>query len=114
MKRLNWKIWILIFAILASLLAIFPLSFSKGIEIISIEHDDGGLRFDLRDYGIGAQVLADLGVKKIRLLTNNPKKIIGLEGYGLEVVERVPIKIEEAEDSKYYLETKKKKMDHMI
>ena len=73
-----------------------------------------GFPSDLRDYGIGAQVLADLGVKKIRLLTNNPKKIIGLEGYGLEVVERVPIKIEEAEYSKHYLETKKKKMDHMI
>ncbi len=69
---------------------------------------------DLRDYGIGAQILADLGVKRIKLLTNNPKKIIGLEGYGLKVIERVPIKIEEAEHSKHYLETKKKKMDHMI
>jgi len=69
---------------------------------------------DLRDYGIGAQILADLGVKMIRLLTNNPKKIIGLEGYGLKVIERVPIKIEAAEHSKHYLETKKKKMDHMI
>ena len=69
---------------------------------------------DLRDYGIGAQILTDLGVKKIKLLTNNPKKIIGLEGYGLEVIERVPIKIEEAEHNRYYLETKKKKMDHMI
>lgn len=73
-----------------------------------------GFPSDLRDYGIGAQVLADLGVKKIRLLTNNPKKIIGLEGYGLEVTERVPIKIEQEENSQYYLETKKKKMDHMI
>jgi len=73
-----------------------------------------GFPSDLRDYGIGAQVLADLGVKKIRLLTNNPKKIIGLEGYGLEVTERVPIKIEQGENSQYYLETKKKKMDHMI
>lgn len=73
-----------------------------------------GFPSDLRDYGIGAQVLADLGVKKIRLLTNNPKKIIGLEGYGLEITERVPIKIEQEENSQYYLETKKKKMDHMI
>jgi len=73
-----------------------------------------GFPSDLRDYGIGAQILADLGVKRIRLLTNNPKKIIGLEGYGLEVTERVPIKIEEAEYSRHYLETKKKKMDHMI
>ena len=73
-----------------------------------------GFPSDLRDYGIGAQILSDLGVKRIRLLTNNPKKIIGLEGYGLEVTERVPIKIEVAEYSKHYLETKKKKMDHMI
>jgi len=73
-----------------------------------------GFSSDLRDYGIGAQILADLGIKKIRLLTNNPKKIIGLEGYGLEVIERVSIKIEEGENSKYYLETKKKKMDHII
>ena len=73
-----------------------------------------GFSSDLRDYGIGAQILADLGIKKIRLLTNNPKKIIGLEGYGLEVIERVSIKIEEGENNKYYLETKKKKMDHII
>lgn len=73
-----------------------------------------GFPSDLRDYGIGAQILSDLGVKRIRLLTNNPKKIIGLEGYGLEVVERVPIKVEQGENSRYYLETKKKKMDHMI
>ncbi len=59
--------------------------------------------------GLGAQILADLGVQRIRLLTNNPKKIVGLEGYGLEVVERVPIKIKEGENSKYYLETKRKK-----
>ena len=73
-----------------------------------------GFSSDLRDYGIGAQILADLGIKKIRLLTNNPKKIIGLDGYGLEVIERVSIKIEEGENNKYYLETKKKKMDHII
>ena len=73
-----------------------------------------GFPSDLRDYGIGAQVLADLGVKKIRLLTNNPKKIIGLEGYGLEITERVSIKIEDGENNRHYLETKKKKMDHML
>lgn len=73
-----------------------------------------GFPSDLRDYGIGAQVLADLGIKKIRLLTNNPKKIIGLEGYGLEITERVTIKTEQAEDSKHYLETKKNKLDHML
>ena len=85
----------------------------KGIDTVEANRLLG-FSSDLRDYGIGAQVLADLGVKKIRLLTNNPKKIIGLEGYGLEVTERVPIKIEQGENSQYYLETKKKKMDHMI
>ncbi|MCD6228228.1 MAG: bifunctional 3,4-dihydroxy-2-butanone-4-phosphate synthase/GTP cyclohydrolase II [Candidatus Omnitrophica bacterium] len=73
-----------------------------------------GFASDLRDYGIGAQILADLGLKKIRLLTNNPKKIIGLEGYGLKIVERVPIKIEYNQENKKYLETKKIKLDHII
>ena len=85
----------------------------KGADTVEANHLLG-FPSDLRDYGIGAQILADLGVKKIKLLTNNPKKIVGLEGYGLEVVERVPIKIKEGENSKYYLETKKKKMDHML
>ncbi len=69
---------------------------------------------DLRDYGIGAQILTDLGVKKIRLLTNNPKKIIGLEGYGLEIVERLPLRAFLCEDNRYYLETKRKKMNHLL
>jgi 3,4-dihydroxy 2-butanone 4-phosphate synthase/GTP cyclohydrolase II len=73
-----------------------------------------GFSADLRDYGIGAQMLVDLGVKKIRLLTNNPKKIIGLEGYGLEIVERVPIKVDSCIDNKSYLETKKKKLGHIL
>ena len=73
-----------------------------------------GFPADLRDYGIGAQILSDLGAKKIRLLTNNPKKIIGLQGYGLEVVERVSIKINASFENKYYLETKKQKMDHIL
>jgi len=73
-----------------------------------------GFPSDLRDYGVGAQILTDLGVKKIKLLTNNPKKIIGLEGYGLEIVERVPIKIAACEHNKEYLQAKKKKMDHML
>jgi len=85
----------------------------KGADTVEANHLLG-FPSDLRDYGIGAQILADLGVQRIRLLTNNPKKIVGLEGYGLEVVERVPIKIKEGENSKYYLETKKKKMDHML
>ncbi len=72
-----------------------------------------GFKPDLRDYGIGAQILKDLGVSKIRLLTNNPTKIIGLQGYGIEIVERVPIIIEPNSVNKTYLETKKKKMGHL-
>ena len=73
-----------------------------------------GFKADLRDYGIGAQILVDLGVKKMRLMTNNPKKIVGLEGYGLEVVDRVPIEIEPNEINHKYLETKRDKLGHLI
>lgn len=73
-----------------------------------------GFKEDLRDYGIGAQILVDLGVRKMRLMTNNPKKIVGLQAYGLSVVERVPIEIEPTENNIHYLETKKKKMGHIL
>ncbi len=73
-----------------------------------------GFKADLRDYGIGAQILADLGVKKMKLMTNNPKKIVGLEGYGLTVTERVPIEIKPNESNIKYLKTKKKKMGHLL
>lgn len=69
---------------------------------------------DFRDYGIGAQILADLGLSSIHLLTNNPKKIIGLSGYGLKVVKRIPIEIPPTKSNKNYLETKKKKLGHII
>jgi len=69
---------------------------------------------DLRDYGTGAQILVDLGVKKIRLLTNNPKKIVGLEGYGLEIVERVPINVKSIPENEKYLFTKQVKLDHIF
>jgi 3,4-dihydroxy 2-butanone 4-phosphate synthase/GTP cyclohydrolase II len=73
-----------------------------------------GFKPDLRDYGIGAQILVDLGVKKMRLMTNNPKKIVGLEGYGLKVTSRVPIEMSPNERNIIYLKTKKKKLGHML
>ncbi|MBI2608396.1 MAG: bifunctional 3,4-dihydroxy-2-butanone-4-phosphate synthase/GTP cyclohydrolase II [Deltaproteobacteria bacterium] len=73
-----------------------------------------GLPADLRHYGIGAQILASLGVGKMKLLTNNPKKIIGLEAYGLEMVERVAIEIPPHKENRKYLKTKKEKMDHLL
>ena len=73
-----------------------------------------GFEADARDYGIGAQILADLGIRKIRLLTNNPVKISGLSGYGIEIVERVPIKVEANEHSKKYLDAKKYLMGHIF
>lgn len=73
-----------------------------------------GFHADLRDYGIGAQILVDLGVRKLKLITNNPMKIIGLEGYGLEITERVPIEIEPGEHNEYYLRTKRIKLGHLL
>lgn len=73
-----------------------------------------GFPADLRDYGLGAQILADLGLKKIRLMTNNPRKIAGLEGHGLQVVERVPVEIRPGKCNRFYLSTKQKKLGHML
>jgi len=73
-----------------------------------------GFPADMREYGIGAQILLDLGIKSIRLLTNNPAKLVGLDGYGLNIVDRVPIVIEPGTENEFYLETKKCKMGHLI
>ncbi len=73
-----------------------------------------GFPEDMREYGIGAQILSDLGAKKIRLMTNNPKKLSGITGYGIDIVERVPIQMNHNERNEYYLRTKKKKMGHML
>ena len=73
-----------------------------------------GFKADLRDYGIGAQILRDLGVSKMKMLTNNPKKIVGLEGYGIEVVDRVPIEMVPGEENKGYLLCKRDRMGHLI
>jgi 3,4-dihydroxy 2-butanone 4-phosphate synthase / GTP cyclohydrolase II len=73
-----------------------------------------GYPMDLREYGLGAQILVDLGVKKIRLLTNNPKKVVGLEGYGLEIVEQVPVRIKPNPHNEKYLRTKREKLGHLI
>ena len=73
-----------------------------------------GFSEDLREYGIGAQILADMGIKKVKLMTNNPKKIRGLSGYGIEIVDRVEIQMNHNERNKYYLKTKKAKMGHML
>lgn len=73
-----------------------------------------GFPMDLREYGVGAQILADLGLKKIRLMTNNPKKVVGLDGYGLEIVAQVPIKAPSNAHNEKYLQTKKDRMGHLI
>ncbi|MBN1496178.1 MAG: bifunctional 3,4-dihydroxy-2-butanone-4-phosphate synthase/GTP cyclohydrolase II [Spirochaetes bacterium] len=85
----------------------------KGMDTVEA-NIELGFPPDLRDYGIGAQILVDLGLHKIRLLTNNPKKVIGLDGYGLEIIERVPIEIEPHEENVRYLRVKRDKMGHLI
>ena len=85
----------------------------KGLDTVEA-NEALGHKPDLRDYGIGAQILVDLGIRYIRLLTNNPRKIVGLEGYGLKVVERLPLEIEPNPLNYRYLKTKKEKLGHQI
>jgi len=85
----------------------------KGLDTVEA-NQKLGFKADLRDYGIGAQILVDIGVRKMRLMTNNPKKIVGLEGYGLEVTERVPLELDPCEFNSFYLQTKKEKLGHML
>jgi 3,4-dihydroxy 2-butanone 4-phosphate synthase/GTP cyclohydrolase II len=73
-----------------------------------------GFRVDERDYGVGANIMHELGLGKLRLITNNPKKRAGLEGYGLKIVENIPIEIEPNEYNKFYLQTKKDKLGHFL
>jgi 3,4-dihydroxy 2-butanone 4-phosphate synthase/GTP cyclohydrolase II len=85
----------------------------KGLDTVEANLELG-FKEDLRDYGIGAQMLRDLGVQSIRLLTNNPRKILGLEGYGLKVEERVPLEIPPRDTNIHYLRTKQSKLGHII
>lgn len=85
----------------------------KGKDTVEA-NEELGFKADLRDYGIGAQILKDLGLKKIRLMTNNPKKIVGLQGYDLEIVDRIPIEIKPNPYNEKYLSTKRDKLGHMI
>jgi 3,4-dihydroxy 2-butanone 4-phosphate synthase / GTP cyclohydrolase II len=85
----------------------------EGLDTVEANHKLG-FGADLRDYGIGAQILRDIGIRKMRLLTNNPRKIAGLKGYGLEVVERVPIQMPSKEANERYLRTKYEKLGHLL
>ena len=85
----------------------------KGLDTVEA-NQQLGYAMDLREYGLGAQILVDLGVKHIRLLTNNPKKVVGLEGYGLDIVEQLPIRVSPNKHNQKYLATKRDKMGHKI
>jgi 3,4-dihydroxy 2-butanone 4-phosphate synthase/GTP cyclohydrolase II len=98
---------------LVNKLKAYELQSKKGLDTVEANRKLG-FKDDLRDYGIGAQMLRDLGVRKMRLLTNNPKKMVGLEGYGLSIVEQIPIEVAPNEHNRCYLECKKLKMGHIL
>ena len=91
----------------------YQLQDNDGLDTVEA-NEHLGYPADLRDYGIGAQILADLGVKKMRLMTNNPQKVKGLDGYGLEIVERVPLQTKPNSFNRRYLETKRSKLGHLL
>ncbi|MGB3211607.1 MAG: bifunctional 3,4-dihydroxy-2-butanone-4-phosphate synthase/GTP cyclohydrolase II [Desulforhopalus sp.] len=98
---------------LVNKLKAYCLQDDEGVDTVEANHMLG-FKSDLRDYGIGAQILRDLGVKKMAILTNNPKKIVGLEGYGIEVVERLPLEMQANKESKEYLMCKRDRMGHLM
>ncbi|PHR26637.1 MAG: bifunctional 3,4-dihydroxy-2-butanone-4-phosphate synthase/GTP cyclohydrolase II [Desulfotalea sp.] len=98
---------------LVNKLKAYCLQDEEGVDTVEANHRLG-FKSDLRDYGIGAQILRDLGVSKMAILTNNPKKIVGLEGYGIEVVERIPLEMPACEENKDYLMCKRDRMGHLI
>src|SRR5262245_53165497 len=91
----------------------YRLQQQEGLDTVEANHRLG-FGTDLRHYGIGAQILYDLGVRRIRLLTNNPKKVVGLDGYGLHIDDVVPIQVQPNEHNLYYLKTKKDKLGHLL
>ena len=91
----------------------YELQDQEGLDTVEANHELG-FPADKRDYGIGAQILVALGLRKIRILTNNPKKMVGLSAYGLEVIERVPIQVEPGDRNRDYLRSKRDKMGHLL
>jgi 3,4-dihydroxy 2-butanone 4-phosphate synthase/GTP cyclohydrolase II len=98
---------------LLSKLQAYKLQQEEGLDTVEA-NQRLGFNADLRHYGIGAQILLDLGIRQIRLLTNNPKKVVGVDGYGLHIVERVPIQITPNQNNRRYLQTKKDKLGHLL
>jgi 3,4-dihydroxy 2-butanone 4-phosphate synthase/GTP cyclohydrolase II len=98
---------------LVNKLKAYCLQDEEGVDTVEANHRLG-FKSDLRDYGIGAQILRDLGVGKMAILTNNPKKIVGLEGYGIKIVERFPLEMPASKDNKEYLLCKRDRMGHLI
>ena len=98
---------------LANKIRAYSLQDNEGLDTVEANHRLG-FAADLRDYGVGSQILADLGVRKMRILTNNPGKRAAVQGYGLEIVERVPLEVPPTDSNRNYLEAKKLKMGHLL